>query len=299
MVIDSTKAKFAEILDEDVFGTKPTNGIWKNPGGRITDVSLKGGAKIDEYDYLLGPSSNDPLSASDSVKVGEEVSASMTLHPTDWSLLPFILCADTITSYVPGDTKNYVSMGMIAGSKYATMSGGILSKYSFSCAVGEKAEVSVDIPGALFSGWSATDYIGTGSHSSVPSGPLVWDDISDIKYDGGTFVSEDMILDSLKFNIEQPAEPVTDLSSTLASGIADYDLKPRKVSAELGVSLIDTTIDTDIFAGADHTIEFTAMGKTLTFSEIKWANAPDRKLGAAEKLGMTLGSAATAKLAIA
>lgn len=299
MVIDSSKLKYAEWLEESVFATAPTDGTWKQMSGRILDASFKGGAKIDDYSYLPGASASDPLGSSDAVKVGEEMSAAVTLNPTDWTLLPVVLSADTLSSYVPGDTKNYISMGMLAGSEYGVMSGGMISNYQFSCNFGERAEVSADIQGAKFGGWSGTDYIGTGSHSSVPSGVLVWDDLSSIIYDSAALSSEGLILDSLKFTIEQPADPVGDLSSSLASGIADWDYGPRKISLELGVSLTDMSIDTDIFAGADHTFAFTAMSKTLTFSNLKWANAPDRKLSAADKLGMTLSSSATAQLAIA
>ncbi|WP_135612748.1 hypothetical protein [Methanococcoides sp. AM1] len=298
MVIDSSKLKYAEWLEESAFGTAPTDGTWKQMSGRILDVSFKGGAKIDEYSYLPGASASDPLGSSDAEKVGEEMSVGITLNPTDWTLLPVILSADTLSSYVPGDTKNYISLGMLAGSEYGVMSGGVISNYQFSCNFGERAEVSVDIPGAKFSGWT-TDYIGTGAHSTVPSGILVWDDISAITYDSAALSTEGLILDSLKFTIEQPADPVGDLSSALDSGIADWDYGPRKISVELGVSLTDMSIDTDIFAGADHTLAFTAMSKTLTFSNLKWANAPDRKLSAADKLGMTLSSSATATLAIA
>lgn len=298
MVLDSSKLKYAEWLDEDMFGTMPANGAWNGFGGRIIDASFKGGAKIDEYSYLPGASDTDPLGSSDAEKVGEEMSVAVTLNPTDWSLLPVVLSADTLSSYVAGDTKNYISVGMLADAEFAVMSGGVISNYQFSCNHGERAEVSVDIPGAKFSDWSGTDYIGTGSRTAIPSGILVWDDLSSITYDSGALSAEGLILDSLKFTIEQPVDEVGDLSSTLDSGIADWDYDIRKTSLELGVSLTDMTIDTDIFAGAAHTFAFTAMSKTLTFSNVRWSNAPDRKLSAADKLGMTLTSSSVAQLVI-
>lgn len=298
MVIDSSKLKYAEWLEEATFATAPTDGTWKQMSGRILDASFKGGATIDDYSYLPGASASDPLGSSDAEKVGEEMSVAVTLNPTDWTLLPVILSADTISSYTPGDTKNYISIGMLADTEFGVMSGGVMSNYQFSCNFGERAEVSADIQGAKFGGWT-TDYIGTGSHSTVPSGIFVWDDLSSITYDSGALSTDGLILDSLKFTIEQPVDPVGDLSSALDSGIADWDYSTRKISVELGVSLTDMTIDTDIFAGADHTFAFTAMSKTLTFSNIKWANAPDRKLSAADKLGMTLSSSSSVQLAIA
>ena len=298
MVIDSSKLKYAEWLEEASFATKPTDGTWKHFGGRILDATFNGGSTIEEYDYLPGASATDPLGSKDSVKVGEEMSASLTINPVDWSLLPVVLSADSIDSYTPGDTKNYISVGMLADSELGVMSGGAISSYQFTCNQGERAEVSVDIQGATFDGWSETDYIGTGSHSSVPSGIWVWDDISSITYDSSPLSSMGMILDSIAFTIEQPVEPVPDLSSSLNSGIADWDYGTRNISVELGVSLTDMSIDTDIFTGDDHTLGFTLGSKTLAFSGIKWT-PPDRNLSAADKLGMTLTSSNATSISIA
>lgn len=291
MVIDTSKLKYIEWLEEAAFATAPTNGTWKSMGGRLPDASFKGGSTIEDYSYL-------PSGSTDAVKTGEEMSISATINPTDWSLLPVVLSSDSLSAYTPGDTKNYVSIGMIAGSEYGVMSGGMISNYQFSIEHGRRAEVSVDIPGAKFGGWSGTDYIGTGAHALVPSGILMWDDLTDIKYDAASISSSEMILDSLKFTIEQPADPVGDLSSSLDSGVADWDYKPRKITTELGISCVDMSIDTDIFAGAAHTVAFTAMSKTLTFSNVVWKPS-DRPLSAADKLGMTLSSTPATQLAIA
>ena len=223
MVLDSRYVKFAEFVAESTFKTFPTNPAMIGFGGRITESVFKGGATYDNYSYLTAPATADPLGASDSVMTGQEMSLDITMKPTDWAIIPYVICSDTpASSYVCGDTFTPISCGLVANDEYAKMAGGVITNYSCTITGNKIAESKITVQGAAFTDWSGTDYKGSGSHSTVPSSPL--GAVASVLYDAAALSTAELIMDTFTFTIEQPATAIYDPSDSTDSKIAAWDL---------------------------------------------------------------------------
>ena len=301
-MIDSKVLKWIEYVDESTMGTTPTDPTMVAFPGEIIDFSPSSVAEFDEYPILKGASDSDPLSSGKAVKSGETHDMSVTIKPSAMSMLPYALLGATSTTFAPGTTPHYVSLGMIVGSKYAVMSGCPIKSITTEFPDKKTAAIqTIEFLGAERVDWGATDFIGTGSHGTAPgTSPFTMADLSNVLYDGSAPSASNIMIDSLKFTIDNAVEPVIDLASSFASKVGDYQYGQRGIDLELGVSLLDVDVLDDVLGGAAHTFAFTLDGKTYTFSDVKWVNQPDTKMSPADALGMSLQSSSGAtRLAIA
>lgn len=291
-VIDGRTVRYAEYVVESVLGTTPDNPTMIAYPGEITDIDVQSGPEMESYKYLKGATDTDPLSCGKSVKTGETHKVTITLKVSGLSWLPFVLLGETTSTYAPGTTAHPVSIGLVAGSEFCLLKGCVPES-----AVLEFKDSKT--PGVLTltymciekSAWSATDYIGTGSHAAVPTDAIyTMASITNFMYDNVAPSASDIYLESLKISITNSIEPVFDLSATASSKIADFSFLSRSIQLELGMSMIGMGVHDDILDGTDHQINFTLGSKDFTFTGLYWTNAPSMKLGPAAKVGMTLTS---------
>lgn len=299
MVLDGSASKSIEMVAESTFNTFPTNPTMLGFGGYANPVSIKKTTVTDKFPYLKGATGTNKLQATKTQKVSEAFAIDVELRPTSWSILPYVLCAANATTYAIGDTVHDLAFGVKIGSEYEKITGACLSKYEISMEEEKTAVAKLTAMAAATSGFSGTDYIGTGAHAADPSGAaLKFGDLSSITYDSAALSTEDAHLDSVKFGIENKVTPIKDLSSTATSKIAAWGFGQRNISLELGLSLDAMDLAADMLAGSAHTFAFTALSKTFTFSNIIWDGDFDQKLDADDILGMTL-KASNVDLAIA
>jgi hypothetical protein len=291
-VIDGRTVKWAEFVDEETMGTTPTNPEMQAFPGELIDIDIQSGAEFDSYKILKGASDTDPLSCGKSVKTGETHQVTITVKVSALTWLPYALLAANTTTYAPGIVPHYVSIGIKSGNDYCVLKGSILESAVF------------DIPDMKTSGtltliyicqdrsdWSGTDYIGTGSHATAPSDDAyTMGDLSSVLYDSSAPSAADVLIESVKFSIENDIEPVTDLSETAPSKIGDYAFLSRSIQLDISMTMMAMGAHDDLLGSSDHTFAFTLDSKTLTFSAIKWTNAPSVKAGPATKVGMSLTS---------
>lgn len=291
-LIDGRTVRYAEYVVESVLGTTPSNPTMIAYPGEITDIDVQSGPEMESYKYLRGATDTDPLSCGKSVKTGETHKVTITLKVSGLSWLPFVLLGATTSTYAPGTTAHPVSIGLVAGSEYCVLRGGVLESAVLEFKDNKTSGVlTLTYTGVEKSDWSTTDYIGTGSHSTVPTDAIyTMASITGFMYDGVAPSASDIYLESLKISITNNIEPVFDLSASAASKIGDFAFMSRSMVLEMGMSMIGMGVHDDLLDGTDHQIDFTLGSKDFTFSGLYWINAPSVKLGPAAKVGMTLTS---------
>jgi len=291
MAFDGTVKKVAEFINEASFGTLPTDPDFENFGGYISDVSVKKTMVPVKIPYLKDADDTNRLQSTKTEKVSEAFAATITYNPTDWTALPYVLCAATASTYAIGDTVYDVGLGMIVDDNYELFGGGCWNKFNCTIGMDSVAEATLEGMFAKASGFGATYITGAGTHSSSPTGAAVkFGDVTGVLYDADTTTANNITIDNIGFGIEYDVKPVKDVGSALESNISGWAYGQRNVSLELNVTLADITIAPDILDGAAHTFAFAAGGKTFTFSNIFWEGDWDEKLNPDDVIGMPLNA---------
>ena len=299
-ILDGHVEKAVEFVEEATFNTFPTGPTMLGWGGYANPAKIKKTMVPDDFPYLKGAGASNQLQAVQTQKVSEAFEASIEIRPTAFTMLPYALCAANASTYVIGDNIFDVALGIKINDQYETLNGGCFSKYE--CTIEEdKAAVST-VTGmfASTSGYGGSDFIGAGAHAADPSGTaLTMSGVTSLLYDAAALSTVNAHVDSIKFGIEYDVKPVKDLSSAATSKIAGWAYGPRNISLELGMSIDDMTLGTQMLAGAAHTFAFTALAKTLTFSNVIWKGDWDKNLAKDDIVGMTLKADKSVSLAIA
>lgn len=289
MALDSSAPKSAEFVVESSFGTFPTNPAMQGFGGYANPAKIKKKVITDKFAYLKGVSGTNRLQATKTQKTSEAFEASIEIRPTDWSILPYVLCASSVDTYAIGDTVHDVALGVRLGDQYEKLVGGCFNKYEISM---EPEKAAVATLSGMFAGrvaFSASDYVGTGAHASDPAGDaLKYEDLTSVAYDSAAFSAKSASLESLKFGVEYSTKAVKDISSPIASKIGAWAFGQRNISLELGLSLDDVDMAADMLGGTAHTFTFTGLSKTFTYSNIIWEGDWEENLDADDIVGMTL-----------
>lgn len=299
MVLDGSTKKVGEFIEEDSFGTLPEDPDFVGFGGYVNNIAVKKTMTPAKIPYLKCDGEDDRLQSTHTQKVSEVFAATITYNPTDWSVLPYVLCAADSTTFAIGDNIFDIALGTIVGDKYEVFNGGCFNNFNCTISSESVAEVTLDSMFATSSGFSATDYVdGTGSHAACPSGDAIkFGDLSSVQYDGASSADNGMTIDEVTFGVEYDTTPIRDAGSSYDSNIAAWQFGQRNINLSLNMTLDDLTTAPDILDGAAHTFEFTAGGKTFTFSEIKWDGDWDETLDPDDVIAMPL-SASNVDIAI-
>lgn len=290
MAYDGTVKKVGEFINETSFGTLPANPAFENFGGYVSEVSVKKTMVPVKLPYLKDDDDTNRLQSTKTQKVSEAFAATVTMNPTEWSILPYILCGATATTYAIGDTVYDIGLGIIVDDQYELLGGGCFNKYSCTIAEESVAEATLEGMFAKSSGLSGTDYVtGTGTHASTPTGDAIkFGDISTVLYDAATTAVNGVTIDSIGFGVEYDVKPIKDVGSANESNTAAWAYELRNINLDLSMTLTDTTVAPDILDGAAHTFAFTGGAKTFTFSNIFWEGDWDEKLSADDVIAMPL-----------
>ena len=299
-ILDGHVEKAVEFVAEAAFDTFPTNPTMLGWGGYANPAKIKKTTVVEDFPYLKGAGATNQLQAVQSNKVSEAFEATIEIRPTAWTMLPYVLCAATAATYAIGDTIHDVALGMKVNDQYETLNGGCFNKIEVSVEEDKAAVMTLSGLFASSSAVGAVDYIGAGGHAADPSGSVLGHSgITSVLYDAAALSTVEAHMSSLKFGIEYAVTPVRDLSATNTSKIAGWAFGPRNISLELGMSIDDLTLGTQMLAGAAHTLAFTALAKTFTFSNVIWKGDWEQNLQKDDIVGMTLKADKSVALAIA
>lgn len=292
MVLDGSTKKVGEFIEESTFGTLPADPAFVDFGGYVNNIAVKKTMTPAKIPYLKCDTEGDRLQSTYTQKVSESFAATVTMKPTDWTVLPYILCAADSTTYAIGDNIYDIAMGTIVGDQYEVLNGGCFNKYECTIESESVAEVTLEAMFATATGFSSTDYVdGTGSHAACPTGDAIkFGDITGVQYDADTSAANGMTIDSITFGVEYETTPIKDAGSSYDSNIAAWQFGQRNINLSVNMTLDDLTTAPDILDGAAHTFEFTAGGKTFTFSEIKWDGDWDETLDPDDVIAMPLSA---------
>ena len=299
-ILDGHVEKAIEFVAEAAFNTFPTNPTMLGWGGYANPAKVKKTMVSEDFPYLKGAGATNQLQSVQTQKVSEAFEATIEIRPTAWTMLPYALCGATAATYAIGDTIHDVALGMKVNDQYETLNGGCFNK--LECTIEEDKAAVETITGmfASSSGEGAVDYKGSGAHAADPSGTaLTMNGVTSMLYDAAALSVVEAHVNSIKFGIEYPVTPIKDLASTATSKVAGWAFGPRNISLELGLSIDDMTLGTQMLAGAAHTFAFTALSKTLTFSNVIWKGDWEKNLQKDDIVGMTLKADQSVSLAIA
>lgn len=300
-VLDSRSTRWIEYVAESALGTTPENPTMLAFPGDVTGFKIGGGPEIEEYAYLTGATDTDPLSNGKATKTGETHKVTVTMKAAGLGMIPYAICGATPATYTPGTTVLPVSIGAKVGDEYAVVSGCVLQKLTLDFKDPKSAaELTLEYLGIDRTDWT-TDYVGTGSHATANSAaPYTMSSLSSILYDAAAPSTADITLESLKLEITNDINPVTDLSVSAPSKIGNWSYGLRDIGLNLGATCTGVSVQDDIFGGAAHTFAFTLDSKTFTLSNVVWTNSPDVDGDPAALIGMELSNAPkAATLAIA
>jgi hypothetical protein len=292
MTYDGSTKKVVEFVEESSFGTIPADPTFENFGAYINNASVKKTMVPVKIPYLKDDSEADRLQSTKTQKVSEAFASTITMNPTDWSILPYILCAPDSTTYEIGDNIFDLGLGIIVDDQYELLGGGCWNKYECTIASESVAEATLEGMYAKSTGISGTDYVtGTGTHASTPSGDAIkFGDLSSVQYDSADTTTNGITIDSITFGVEYSTNPVKDVGSSLESNTAAWSFGQRNISLSLNMTLDDMTVAPDILDGAGHDFEFAVGGKTLAFSNIFWEGDWDEALDPDDLIAMPLSA---------
>jgi len=290
MVYDGSAKKVAEFIEESAFGTLPSDPDFENFGGYVSNATVKKTMVPVKIPYLKDDDDTNRLQSTKTQKVSEAYAATITMNPVDWSILPYILCGATATTYAIGDNVFDIALGVIVDDQFESLGGGCFNKYECTIASESVAEATLEGMFAKSTAISASDYVtGTGTHADTPTGDAIkFGDLASILYDAATTSANGITIDSVGFGIEYAVDPVKDVGSANASNTAGWAYGQRNISLNLNLTLENMTVAPDILDGADHTFAFTVGSKTLTFSSIMWEGDWDEALDPDDVIAMPL-----------
>lgn len=290
MAYDGSVKKVVEFIEEASFGTLPADPDFVNFGGYVNNASIKKTMVPVKIPYLKGNDDTNRLQSTKTQKVSEAFAVTVAMNPIDLSVLPYILRGATASTYAIGDTAYDIALGIIVDDQYEWFGGGCWNKYECTIASEAVAEATLEGMFAKTSEISGTDFVtGTGTHAASPSGDAIkFGDLANVAYDSATTTANGMTIDSVKFGIEYPVDPVKDVGSANISNIAGWKFGQRNISLELNMTLEDMTVAPDILDGAGHTFSFVIDEKILTFSNIVWEGDWEEALDPDDLIAMPL-----------
>ena len=292
MVYDGSVKKVAECIEESAFGTLPADPDFINFGAYVNKATVKKTMVPVKIPYLKDDDDTNRLQSTKTQKVSEAFAATVEMNPIDWSILPYILCGATASTYAIGDNIFDIAMGVIVDDQFESFGGGCWNKYECTIASESVAEATLEGMFAKSTGVSSSDFVtGVGTHASTPTGDAIkFGDLATVLYDAATTSANGMTIDSMKFGIQYDATPIKDAGSANLSNTAAWSYGQRNISLELSMTLDDMSIAPDILDGAAHTFATTVGGKTLTFSNIFWEGDWDEGLDPDDVIAMPLSA---------
>ncbi len=299
MVLDSKDKKSIEFVVESVFNTTPADPTMLGFGGYVSPATIKKSVVAKKIPFLKGCGDTNRLQSTESQKVSEAFEITLEMELIDWSILPYLLCAATPSTYAIGDTPYNISVATCVGDEFEVFRGGIWSKIEINMEKEETVNASLTGMFASTSGPLSSDFIGAGSHAASPSGEAMkFGDITTTTYDGAAPSVEEFYIEATKFGIEYPVNAVFDQNASTENKIGGWSIGQRNIMLELQATIGDLSMSGEYLGGEKHTYGFTLGGKDFSFSNILWEGDFSQKLDADDVIAMPL-TASNVDLAIA
>lgn len=290
MVLDGSAEKSVELIEEVTFGTFPTDPTMLGIGGYPVKVTNKKTVRLENFPYLKEVAGTNRAQSTKVSKVGEAYGVNIEMKPTGWDIWSYLLGGVVATPAI-SDTVKKISMGNKVGSaEYEKFTGGIVQKIECEIEHDKAATQTVDMLFVESDGITGADYIGTGAHAAVASGtPLDAPGVTSVLYDAAALSVVEAKLEYIKFSGEYTITPVPDITTSWDSRIGGWGRGQRNITLEIGLTLDALTdVQTDMFDGAAHTFAFTALGKTLSFSNLIWGGDWEQDLDPDDMVVMPL-----------
>lgn len=290
MVLDGSAEKSVELIEEAQFGVFPSDPTMLGIGGYPVKVTNKKTSVIDSFPYMKEVAGTNRAQATKVVQTGEAYAMNFEMRPTAWNMWAYLLGGVVATPAISDTIKTLSVANKVGSAEYEEFTGGIVQKIECDIQPGKNAVQTVDMLFVDSDGITGSDYIGAGAHAAVASGAtLEYDGVTSVLYDAAALSVANAQLEYIKFTGEYTIAPVPDITATAPSRIGQWSRGQRKISLELGLTLDSlTTMNTDMLDGAAHTFAFTALGKTLTFSNMTWGGDWEQELDPDDLVAMPL-----------
>lgn len=236
----------------------------------LNPVSLKLPQKYTTSRYLADNASDNKLGALVNVKHSEEIELSFTaeLQSLDfWAKYCLGSAAGTV------DSLPSLSFGIIIdvhGTKYYALVKGAKCK---------DAKISVEEDGTFkleatfraidFSGFSTTDYIGSGSHATAnTTPPLKWEDVSALKWNGNDFDNYGCYIKAFGINVSYDLKEVKDVAAATSTGIITIVPAKREIKISLTADFSSVDMVSQVRNGTKADLVATISTKTVTVKDV-------------------------------
>lgn len=179
-------------------------------------------------------------------------------------------------------------------AKYAKLIGNVIKSHSIECAVngsakGDASIVGADIVRTANDPWSASDYIGSGSHASENSGaPKKFSDITSIQYNGADLKD---VLNKFKIIVDNELAVLPGFGSSLSTKIDSIVAGKRNIQVELNLDMDGIDFETDVlgYTNASLVINWGGAGSIITISGVTFPEL-ERKFKHGDHLAATIKS---------
>ncbi len=258
-----------EYVEETTEGQTPANPAMQWIA-LLNPVSLKLPQKYTTTRYLADEASTNKLGAIVNVQHSEEIELSFTaeIQSLDfWA--KYCLGSATGTA----DNLPSLSFGIIVdvnGTKYyALVKGAKCKDAKLSVEEDGTFKLEATFRGIDFSGFSTTDYIGTGSHASVnTANPLKWKDMSALTWGGNDFNSYGCYIRALEINTSYDLKEIKDVGAATSTGIVTIVPVKREIKVSLTADFSSLDMVNQIRNGNKADLAATIGTKTVTVKDV-------------------------------
>ena len=226
-----------EYVDETTFGVFPTEPVmqWFGLVERFTPTIR---TQTGDIRYLRA-SGEEALESLTIEKTGQEIELAMSIKPNDltwWAVHVLGSAGGTDDSLPSMSVGHVVDVG--GTNHYGLYRGCVVRSATLTFREDDVASLDFTLVGADFSGYSDTDYIGTGSHASPSTSVLKWDDITSLTL-GGEAISDYVREFSIRVDYELKA--VKDVDAATSTKIVG--LVPTKRDIVVGLTMDFASLD--------------------------------------------------------
>lgn len=269
-----------EYVEESGFATSITDPSMKWIG-LVTDHTSQKGSDSNRYHDTGG--SGKTSTWKDNQRYRETLSISTTYAPQDFTFLQYFTGADGSIS----DRLSTIQVGEAGDGENRLLLGCWGEKWNMTIAEDRVAKVNTKLSAADYNDFTATDYIGNGSHATEDSSaPLSYNDLGSITY-GGSNISH--YIGSLGLSIKNDFNVFTSPDSSLPTLVDSVMLTDRTIRLSMEIKFADMGFLTMVKNYTAQQFKFTVGPTTftvdgVTFPQFEYTSSP------AELMGQTVKS---------
>lgn len=264
-------AQPVEYVSESSFATDEADASY-NWIGLVTSHSVTQEVVSANIRYLPGNDSTDKLENVRNEKVSEAYESEITYHPQDFTFLQYFTGSSSGTS----DTVDSVQIGEQnesgSSDEFRRILGAVGEEWSLTISEDSAAECTATLLGADSNDWSATDYVGAGSHATENSAdPFTYDDLSSVQL-GGSNVSD--AIEELVLTVTNELVIVKDPNVSINSNIAAIVPVTREIVVELSLTYDDMSMAQTVRNYTPQDLTFDVGATSFTVNDVQFPEFP-------------------------